>query len=203
MILVARSKSCAHGAMTCALVVASFVAGLMLGPHTRRPDQLELDGLFSELSARAREADVPSITQLRARMNEYGSNARVFELPVGDSRADCDREAAYWTSRLLYNELGFASMAAGAATNTIKWGFDHVANCTQPTDTSCYSFNNVECRFNGCSWFDSTEFTCHSLLHGESFQFVDVRRNCEVWAGFDGKVKITCGTDGLVPLPPA
>mmetsp|Transcript_46099 Transcript_46099/g.76185 ORF Transcript_46099/g.76185 Transcript_46099/m.76185 type:complete len:187 (-) Transcript_46099:210-770(-) len=116
------------------------------------------------------------------------------------SQTGCSKDAAYLANRLIYNNLGIASVAAGYATNTVKWGFNHL-DCKSPVDDSCYSFHNTECSFDGCSWFESTFFECTSLLHGRSFRFENVHDHCEVWAGVDSSPKITCHESGLVGHP--
>eukprot|EP00965_Chrysotila_dentata_P175726 5801179-Pleurochrysis_carterae.AAC.2 len=44
--------------------------------------------------------------------------------------------------------------------------------------SSRYTFDAS--RYDGCSWFESTEFSCKSLLHGHTYLFKNVTANCEV-----------------------
>ncbi len=113
-----------------------------------------------------------------------------------DKNKGCDEQAAYWSNRLIYNNLGLPSLIAGYSANSVEWGFSH-KSC-RPVDRSCYTFDNTECRFDGCSWFEASEFRCKSLLHGETFVFSSVKDYCEVWAGLDSRIMITCHENGLV-----
>uniref|UniRef100_A0A7S4BKV2 Uncharacterized protein n=1 Tax=Chrysotila carterae TaxID=13221 RepID=A0A7S4BKV2_CHRCT len=114
---------------------------------------------------------------------------------------DCNRDASYIANRIVYNNLGLASMLAGYSTNTVEWGFDHTS-CA-PVDETCFTFHNVDCMYDGCSWFESTEFSCKSLLHGHTYLFKNVTANCEVWAGLDSVPQITCSKAGLAAIDPA
>lgn len=113
-----------------------------------------------------------------------------------DTNKGCDEQAAYWSNRLIYNNLGLPSLIAGYSANSVEWGFSH-KSC-RPVDQSCYTFDNTQCRFDGCSWFEASEFRCKSLLHGETFVFSSVKDYCQVWAGLDSRIMITCHEGGLV-----
>jgi len=157
-----------------------FGAGLVLGACVVGGSQSDVPnrGLISDLAA-----SLPKPKEQRG---------------VGpDSKsAGCNEQAAYWSTRLLYNNLGLSSMVAGFSANAIKWGFDH-KTCGPGPDYSCYTFHNAECHFDGCSWYEATTFSCEAQLHGETFVFENVREHCEVWAGIDAVTRITCSKDGL------
>lgn len=115
---------------------------------------------------------------------------------TSDAKEGCNEQAAYWSTRLIYNNLGLTSLIAGFSANAVKWRFSH-KTCGPGPDYSCFTFVNTDCHFDGCSWYEATTFTCESQLHGETFVFHNVHDNCEVWAGLDGVTRITCSKAGF------
>jgi hypothetical protein len=99
---------------------------------------------------------------------------------ASDAKKGCNEHAAYWSTRLIYNNLGLTSLLAGLSSNAVKWRFSHTS-CGPAPDYSCFTFINTDCHFDGCSWYEATTFTCESQLHGETFVFLNVHDNCEVW----------------------
>lgn len=79
-----------------------FGAGIVLGAHAPSAAGIPSRGLIADLAA-----NLPKTREQR----EAG--------PV--DKQGCNSEAAYWSTRFIYNNLGFPSLVAGFSANAVKW----------------------------------------------------------------------------------